>query len=62
MKRTTESVRELLSRVKSVTEQYEGFLAVWRKHESAPRSTCPECQFESSEGYDPSHASGCSYA
>ena len=48
----TERVRALI----------DGCLAVWGEHESAPRTVCPECQFESSKGYKPSHAPGCSHA
>lgn len=38
----------------------DSFMREWSKHEDAPRTTCPECFFESSEGYPPSHAPGCS--
>lgn len=37
----------------------KGVLAAWHKHENAPRTPCPACAFESSEGYPPSHAPGC---
>lgn len=35
------------------------FFDAWHKHEQAPRKVCSECQFESSVGYDESHAPGC---
>ena len=38
----------------------DSFLRAWSKHEHAPRIVCRECQFESSEGYPPSHSAGCS--
>lgn len=37
-----------------------GFMKEWSKHENAPRTPCPECHFESSEGWPPVHAPGCS--
>lgn len=37
----------------------DGFLREWSKHENAPRTVCPDCHFESSEGYPPSHAPDC---
>ena len=41
-------------------QQARGFLRAWSKRESAARTACPECHFESSEGCPPSHAPGCS--
>lgn len=37
----------------------QGFLRGWQQHEDAARTACPECHFESSQGYLASHAAGC---
>lgn len=34
-------------------------LSARHRHESAPRTACLTCAFESSEGYEPKHAPGC---
>jgi hypothetical protein len=42
-----------------MTSPTDGFLAAWARYERAARSVCPQCQFESSDGYRPSHAPDC---
>jgi hypothetical protein len=40
--------------------EVQGYMREWIRREHARRSICPECQFESSEGYEESHTSNCS--
>jgi hypothetical protein len=43
-----------------MSDVIEGFMREWSKHENASRTSCAECHFESSDGYPPAHAPGCS--
>jgi hypothetical protein len=49
----------VLAEPESFRECLAGFLDEWRKREHAPRKVCAACQFESSIGFEESHAPGC---
>jgi len=45
--------------IQRVIESMRPFFRLWRDYESAPRTTCPICWFESAEGRPENHAPGC---